>query len=198
MRQNNCCFYCGHKRIKDTHKQRSKGGWFCKSDVFEGSSPARCKQQKCWSGASICQTPNHAPNNAKRELLDWIRAIDVNTTVTTVISPSTTSSYQQSTDSLFPSKTKFSKAERTKLQAGKLCVPFSNQQLKDFFINDLKSKGHKAGKFSVLPVPEGEISFVFCKIKGKKSAIQAFIDSGANCCIMAEGVPQREMDACKL
>ena len=50
----------------------------------------------------------------------------------------------------------------------------------------------------MLPVPEGEISFVFCKIKGKKSAIQAFIDSGANCCVMAEGVPQREMDACKL
>ena len=103
-----------------------------------------------------------------------------------------------STALLPPEQLKFSKAERSKLQAGDMCVPFSNEQLKDFFVRDLKSKGYHATKNNVLPVPEGEIAFVFCKIKGRHSGIQAFIDSGANCCIMSDGIPQRELNSCKL
>ena len=79
-----------------------------------------------------------------------------------------------------------------------MSVPFFNQQLQEFFVNDLKSKDIKASRETVSPVPEGDIAFVFCKIKGKQSGIQAFIDSGANCCIMSEGIPQKELNSVKL
>ena len=87
------------------------------------------------------------------------------------MAPQISSANMNSTDLLPPHKTKFSKSERTKLQSGALSVPFSNQQLQDFFVSDLKSKGFKATKDNVNPVPDGEIAFMFCKIKGKQSGI---------------------------
>ena len=62
----------------------------------------------------------------------------------------------------------------------------------------MKKKGHKVTKESIIPVPEGEVAFVFCKIKGRKSELQAFIDSGANCCIMRDGIAENELVSCKL
>ena len=190
------CFVCGKKRKPETHDQDSKNAkfWNCKPQTFTVSAPARCKEHQCKLGAAVCS--KHAPNNAKQELLDWFRKNQIKTTVTTIIvNPVNTSASQ----SLYPPcKSKFSKNERSKLQSGGMSVPFSNQQLQEFFVNDLKSKGIKASRETVNPVPEGDIAFVFCKIKGKQSGIQAFIDSGANCCIMSEGIPQKELNSVKL
>ena len=190
------CYQCGYKRTNETDNQDKSGFWTCKPDVSALSSPTKCKDQQCKLGAALCFT--HAPNNAKQELLDWIKKNQIKITVTTMFSSPVSSTCQHSTDILPSSKIKFSKAERSKLQTGDLCVPFPDKQLTDFFVNDLQGKGFKANKYNVLPVPEGDVAFVFCKIKGKKSSIQAFIDSGANCAIMADGIPQREMDSCKL
>ena len=195
LSQRNGCYICGKRRKKETHTQDLKTKrWSCKPKTFASSSPARCKDQQCKLGAAVCF--KHSPN-AKQELLDWINKNKIKTTVTTLMSLPVCPNMQNST-ALLPPQTKFTKNERIKLQSGDLNVPFSNQQLQDFFVSDLKTKGFKASRKTVNPVPEGEIAFVFCKIKGKQAGIQAFIDSGANCCIMSDGVPQRELNSVKL
>ena len=192
-----CCFFCGRKRKIGSHDQsKNKRGWICKPNNVTACSPAVCKEQDCNIGAALCS--KHPCTNAKQELLDWIKKNQLKTTVTTLMTSPASLANLTSTALLPPEQLKFSKAERSKLQAGDMCVPFSNDQLKDFFVKDLKSKGYHATKNNVLPVPEGEIAFVFCKIKGRHSGIQAFIDSGANCCIMSDGIPQRELNSCKL
>ena len=86
-----------------------------------------------------------------------------------------------------------SKNARNKLQLGKNSASFTNDQLGDQFAKDLKIP-----QDLVCPMPEGEVSFVFCKIKGKKNGIQAFVDSGCNCAIFKDGIPQEELISCKI
>ena len=64
------------------------------------------------------------------------------------------------------------------------------------FENDLKKAGVNHPK--VDPVPQGEVAFIFCKVKGKKNAVQVFIDPGCNCAIAKDGIPQQEFTSCKL
>ena len=196
FRKSNVCFKCGRVRKAGSHTESKPGTWLCSSNSTTASLPAICKDPNCNLGAALCST--HAPHNAKQELLDWITKNQIKTTLNTVMVSPVSSTNLNATALLPPDQLKFSKAERNKLQAGDMCVPFSNEQLKDFFVKDLKSKGHFATRDNVIQVPEGQIAFVFCKIKGKHSGIQAFIDSGANCCIMSDGIPQRELNSCKL
>ena len=85
------------------------------------------------------------------------------------------------------------KSARLKLQSGKESKYFSNEQLRELFAKDLKVSQEK-----VSPMPEGEVSFIFAMIKGKNRGIQTFIDSGCNCAIFRDGVPQTELNSCKL
>ena len=62
-------------------------------------------------------------------------------------------------------------------------------------MNDLEKDGTPA---VIKPIPEGEVSFIFCKIKGKKSDVQTFIDCGCNCAIARDGVPQQEFRSCMI
>ena len=64
------------------------------------------------------------------------------------------------------------------LQRGDMSCLFSNEQLTKLFEKDLKQEGVKDAKLSA--VPEGEVALIFCKIMGKESEIQAFIDPGCN------------------
>ena len=41
-------------------------------------------------------------------------------------------------------------------------------------------------------VPEGEVSFVFGQIDGSKSSVQVFFDTGCNCAIVQDLIPDKE------
>ena len=86
--------------------------------------------------------------------------------------------------------------ERSKLQSGQLAADFTDDQIKELFENDLKNEQSMA--VEVRPIPEGEEAFIFCKIKGKKNNVQAFIDNGCNCAIVRDGIPQEEFISCLL
>ena len=92
--------------------------------------------------------------------------------------------------------TKVSGKERSKLQSGQLAADFTDDQIKELFENDLKNEQSMA--VEVRPIPEGEEAFIFCKIKGKKNNVQAFIDNGCNCAIVRDGIPQEEFISCLL
>ena len=85
---------------------------------------------------------------------------------------------------------------RKQLQSGDASCLFDNKQLVEVFTEDLKRSG--VSNPVVNEVPDGEVSFIFCKVKGRKSAVQVFIDPGCNCAIMRDGIPQNEFNAVKL
>ena len=103
---------------------------------------------------------------------------NVLTTLNTVINFNCTSC-ESNTE---PLPTKVSKKVRSKLQSGETYSNFSNTELKEFFINDLLDEGDKNPV--VHSVPEGEVSFVFGLIQGRKSSVQVFFDTGCNCAIV--------------
>ena len=81
-----------------------------------------------------------------------------------------------------PKSTEMNKTLRVKLQNGKESRYFTNDQLRELFAKDLKVSQEK-----VSPMPEGEVSFIFTLIEGKKKGIQVFVDSGCNCAIFRVG-----------
>ena len=187
------CNKCGklmryHRKVNE--KMR------CDIKDLNAALPARCKGlyngKRCIFGAAICENENHLPNTASEELLDWIKRNNIRSTVTSIFSaPVKTISSHKSHHN--PSTTELSKTVRNKLQLGKESVSFTNDQLRELFAKDLK-----VSQDLVFPMPEGEVSFVFCKIKGKKNGIQAFIDSGCNCAILRDGIPQQELNSCMI
>ena len=92
----------------------------------------------------------------------------------------------------FPLDTKVSGKIRSQLQTGQMAFNFSDEQIKEFFENDLKDE------VEIRNIPEGEVAFMFCKIKGKQNDVQAFIDNGCNCAILRDGIPQEEFRSCLL
>ena len=47
-------------------------------------------------------------------------------------------------------------------------------------------------------VPEGEAVFIFCLIEGLTRPVMCFVDSGANCWLARDGVPEKEFISVKL
>ena len=85
---------------------------------------------------------------------------------------------------------------RSKPQSGSLASDFTDEQLKEFFEKDLQ--GEEIEPVVIKPIPEGEVAFMFCKIKGRMNDVQAFLDNGCNCAIVRDGVPQEEFRSCLL
>ena len=92
---------------------------------------------------------------------------------------------------------KFTKKERSDLQKGEACANLSDERLREFFASDTSLSTAKKN-VEVLGIPKGQVAFIFCKMKGKQDGIQTFIDNGCNCCIMRDGVPEKELNSCKL
>ena len=146
--------------------------------------------EHCNFSAATCNR-HQAGGNASRELKSWLDKMNIQTTVSSIFSFPC-----QNKGCSIPQNTKVSGRVRSKLQSGLLSSNFSNDQLQEFFTNDLEAQHNK--KVEVKPIPEGEVAFVFCKIKGKESEVQAFIDNGCNCAILKDGIPQREFNSCML
>ena len=71
----------------------------------------------------------------------------------------------------------------------------SDKKLRELLADDLAKEGTDA---IVKGVPDGEVTFIFCKIEGKNSEVQAFIYGGCDCAIARAGIPQNEFRSCKL
>ena len=147
---------------------------------------------RCKFGAAVCEYEDHLPDTATRELLDWIKRHNIKSTVTSIFS-APTKTIAVNKNFIHPNTTDLSKNARNKLQLGKNSASFTNDQLRDLFAKDLKIP-----QDLVCPMPEGEVSFVFCKIKGKKNGIQAFVDSGCNCAIFKDGIPRADLISYKI
>ena len=114
--------------------------------------------------------------NAMEELKAWLNKNNVMKTLNTIMN-FTRCEYNAE---LLP--TKVSKKVRSKLQSGETHSNFSNMELKEFFTNNLLDEGDKNPV--VHSVPEGEVSFVFGLIQGRKSSVQVFFNTGCNCAIV--------------
>ena len=194
------CYCCGQNFINGKHKplkpnQRGKpSSDRCSPEMLKLAAPTQCSNPGCRIGAALCV--DHAPKNAKPELLEWLNKQNIRTTVTSIFASPFNASCKQFQNTLTSNSAKFSKQERVKLQSGDECTNLSNDGLLEYFKDDSRLSGGKKG--NVLGIPKGDVAFVFCIIKGLKSGIQTFIDNGCNCCILRDGIPEKELKSCKL
>ena len=84
---------------------------------------------------------------------------------------------------------------RELLQKGTLSRMMDNEELVEFFTADMRKKKIET---SVLPIPAVDPVFIFCTFQGKTKPIMVFIDSGANCWLSLDGIPQTQLDSVKL
>ena len=139
--------------------------------------PVKCQDYQCYRGATTF-TIHAEEANSLEELKAWLNKNNVQSTLNTVINFNFTS-YESDSE---PLPTKVSKKVRSKLQSGETHSNFLNTELKEFFTNDLMDEGNKNPV--VHSVPEGEVSFVFGLIQGRKSSVQVFFDTGCNFAIV--------------
>lgn len=189
------CWCCGldandGRRKHTLNKPGGRPRYICNSIVLD----VKCQNSLCTLGAALCSA--HQPNNASKILKDWINSKKIRTTVCSIKSSPVNNNCSHNKDALAPTSVKLPGDVRAKLQKGDLSCLFDNKQLAKLFENDLKKAGVKNPK--VDPVPDGEVAFMFCIVKGNKSAVQVFIDPGCNCAIMKDGIPQVQFKSCKL
>ena len=182
LRKRKLCVWCGDSFHGDM-RFPGRCNWNHPTEVV------RCQAHGCQVGAAICN--KHQGGNASQELKDWLSRMNIKTTVTSIYSLPC-----HHRNSSIPSTTDVSDKVRSQLQSGQMSTPFTDDQLVEFFEKDLEKVFKK--KVDVRPIPEGEVAFIFCKIKGMKNDVQAFIDHGCNCAIFKDGVPQREFRSCLL
>ena len=72
----------------------------------------------------------------------------------------------------------------------------SDKEIPEYFKSKLLKSNVKHP--DVRPIPEGEPVFIMNIFKGRTRPLLAFIDSGCNCWVAKEGVPQRELISAKL
>ena len=83
--------------------------------------------------------------------------------------------------------TTVTKELKYELHEGISSLPLSNNQLPELFKQNLKNI--EVNDHVVHPVPDGDISFFFCKIKDKTRHVQVFVDSGCNKAILNDDIP---------
>ena len=74
------------------------------------------------------------------------------------------------------------KKHRNKLYRGETNLSLANNQTTKFFVHDLKTEGIKNP--TIHPIPDGDTTFIFCKIKGKTRYVQVFLDTGCDTVIV--------------
>ena len=201
LKSKKSCFLCGSRYVwtTETYGTKHKCDW-----MKAAKRIAKCKFEPCKSAAITCG--NHT-NNMKAELTDWLKSAKINTKhlgIVAIFDPKKSpkidiSGLLSNTTNKKAGKRAsivVSKEERRKLQTGKSHLHLTDDQLVPFFEEDM-AKISK-GKPDVRPIPEGEPIFIMTVFKGRSRPVLAFIDSGCNCWVSAEGIPENELVACKL
>ena len=202
------CFKCG-----SYYKPRQH---VCK---WTDKEKARCTSQGCQYAAATCKEHK---NNTSQELIAWLNKANIEYVADTIIAnsiPHSEDLVQQEFDVFaktfkegtgnfedrvheFMKKRKYSPNSnihdpetRRLLQQGQVSKMMSDDEVLEFFNKDMKKQKNDV---IINGIPEGEPVFVFCTLKGKKSDLQCFIDSGANCWLALDGVPQEELRSVKM
>ena len=189
LKERRLCFKCG-EAIR-FNKSPPRNWHVCRwsNNKYLTLEPVKCTKDACKIGAATCK--DHQGGNASKELKDWLNNKGIKTTVTSIYSLPC-----RARNKTIPLDTKVSSKVRSQLQTGQRASNFSDDQIKEFFENDLMKEHHD--EVEVRTIPEGEVAFMFCKIKGKQNDVQAFIDNGCNCAILRDGIPQEEFRSCLL
>ena len=171
--------------------------------------------EDCWFGAVLC---HYHPNNAKPELMTWLNKNNLkianivmlgNDGPKTAVQIKTKSELEEFAQfhkenpgdieenlqkfqiSKSSNKVGVNDIERMKLQTGESNKNMTDGQLIDYFAKDEKNA-------NLLPIPSGFPVFILCIIQGKLSPVRVMIDSGANCWLAQDGIPQTEFTSAKL
>ena len=201
LRERRACFRCG----RSPFLVRNQGKHIC--NWKDGKMNARCLGKvatgaRCWNGAAMCL---EHPDNASDILIDWLKAQKIQFTVNVIVASSDTSQFctdedyydrlmsEMNTDSSHKINTK--PKDRGSLQSGEAAQMMNDEEIFEFFTSDMrkirsKSKLHK--------IPEGEAVFILTVVKGRVGPVMTFVDSGANCWLAEEGIPEREFISVKL
>ena len=194
------CFYCGKAPFIPNKKHICSWlhGKIAARCIFEDPNGAQCHM-----AAALC---SEHPNNASEALKDWLLSINIKFSVNVIIINPTdemhsTSSYYEDLKLKLgnpdPSVTKVKSKQmsRKSLQEGSSSLMMNNEELHEFFTADMRKINPDA---TVHKIPDGEPVFIFSVIQGLHNSIMAFIDSGANCWLAKEGIPEREFVSSKL
>ena len=150
--------------------------------------------RRCSKGAAICL---EHPDNASTELKSWLASNKVKYTVGMIMAGSTVIDYPTvEVNKIKATETnKKDKPTRDMLQKGEASKSMTDDEIVEFFTQDMIKKQQD---ISIQPIPKGEPVFIFCIFQGKQGPVQAFIDSGANCWLALDGVPQNELTSVKI
>ena len=201
------CYMCGADR-QNFNKNKSPPNQNtphrCKW-LPAGKEDARCTgnygQGRCPNAAAMCL---YHHDNASLELRSWLARSSMKFTIGVVDHKPNKHLVESSTNKrnhLIESSTnKIDKIsnrpdDREKLQTGEVSLDMSDDEIYTYFTEDMRQKGFSD---KVHPIPKGEPVFILCIFQGKKGPVQTLIDSGANCWLAKDMIPQLELNSMKL
>ena len=200
LRERRACFKCGKSPFSVKGGRRHICSW------KNGKMAARCSGKhssggRCYKAAALCT--DHE-DNASDVLLDWLKTHRIEFKVNVVIMNHGSLSPSKFYDDLknkvdgrdrHAVKARSTVKNRESLQSGESAMMMDDDEIHTFFTNDMRRISSTA---EVHKIPHGEPVFVFCVIQGLSNPVMAFIDSGANCWLAQEGIPENEFISVKL
>ena len=200
LRERRACFKCGKSpfsvKVGKMHLCSWKNGKMSARCLGKHSSGGRC-----YKAAAMCA--DHK-DNASDVLLDWLQAQRIKFTVNMIMvsqNLGTPSNYYDDLKSKLEQqensvvKSRLSVQNRESLQSGKSSLMMDNEEIYEFFTQDMRLMRSSA---KVSKIPDGEAIFIFCVVAGLNNPVMAFIDCGANCFLAKEGIPESEFISVKL
>ena len=200
LRERRACFKCGRSPFSVKGGRRHICSW------MNGKMAARCTGKhsgggRCYRAAAMCS--EHA-DNATDDLRDWLQTHRIKFSVNMILLNygselkdtfyETMKSKVLQQDSLATKSRQVTKS-RESLQSGEASLMMDDDELFEFFTHDMRKLQSNA---KVMKIPQGEPVFIFCVIQGLTSPVMTFIDSGANCWLSQEGIPEKEFISVKL
>ena len=199
LRERRGCFRCGRSPFS------IKGGKHICS-WKNGKMSARCTGKhtsggRCFKAAAMCA--EHTDNGTD-VLLDWLKTHHVKFSVNMMLLSHEINTHDSYYDNLKSkvnkqgqavAKCRSSVQNREALQSGKAACMMDDEQIYEFFSEDMRKMQSSA---KVSRIPSGEAIFIFCVVAGLNGPVMAFIDCGANCFLAKEGVPENEFISVKL
>ena len=190
LKAHRLCFNCGRSYINGAPRQGQYSQHICQW-FGKGKLSTQCTEDDCWIAAATCKKHK---NNISKDLRSWLgdAKIDVKNLAQAILHGFSTNSKNldiETHNSCCEKKdkdivstipvSKISKMERNKLQRGEMSRPMIDDELVDFFKEDVKKVSKKVPE--IKSIPEGEPVFIMNVFKGATRPITAFIDSGCNC-----------------
>ena len=173
---------------------------------MNGKMAARCLGKhssggRCYKATAMC---TEHTDNATDILRDWLQSHRIKFSVNMILlnhgAELKDRYYEDMKNKVLQQDTSAAKSRqvfksREALQSGESSMMMDDDELHNFFTHDMR---RIQSNTKVLKVPQGEPVFIFCVIQGLTSPVMTFIDSGANCWLSQEGIPEKEFISVKL